>query len=156
MGGRPWNDDEFAILKDMRDRPIEEVARRINRTVSAVSIQMMFLGFEANPEEHREAIARHEEIVRSMWRTHKPYEIAKRVGGARTAYVMAIADRLGLSNPVPTEGRGGFRPRPDLVRPEKPGGYSRETIAWAIANIRTHPEARIIARVVAERRSKAA
>lgn len=148
MGGRLWHDDEWAILKETRDWPVHDVARRLNRSVSTVISQRVLIDFEEHPEKHRAAVARHEELVRSMWHTHKPYEIAKRVYGTRTAYVLAIAERLGLSDP---QARPAPRPKP-VTNPEC--GYSQETIAWAIANLRTDPEARMIACVVAERRAR--
>jgi hypothetical protein len=86
-----------------------------------------------------------EEFLRDNFRRLRNDQLARKLGMSVDA-IKGKLRRSGLRRRLPRADVGRASPKPPQITPDKPHGYSEETIAWATENATTGPncEARMI------------
>ncbi len=95
--GRKWTDKEVALLKELYPEcPIPEIAKRLGRTVVAITDKAYYLGVKRKSYPDKLWTAEELQLLRELYPTHKDIQdIAERIGRSPSA-VRAKADGLGI------------------------------------------------------------
>ncbi len=95
--GRKWTAKEVALLKELYPEcPIPEIAKRLGRTVSAITGRACYLGLKRKSYLDKRWTAEELQLLRELYPTHENIQdIAERIGRSPSA-VRGKADGLGF------------------------------------------------------------
>jgi hypothetical protein len=96
--GRKWTDKDVALLKELHPEcPLTEIAKRLDRTVSAITGKAHYLGIKRKSHLDKLWTAEELQLLRQLYPTHENIQDMAEKIGRSPAVVRAKAYDLGLS-----------------------------------------------------------